>query len=92
MPSFFCSIGWWAPLSSVAGQSVLVANHVADPDLKKFYAAIAKSEKRHWHLFAQLAKLCNHLPVDSRFCELAVLENALVEELPQGGPSLISCQ
>ena len=66
-----------------AERFALVANHVTDSDLKKFYAAIAKSEKRHWHLFIQLARnLCNHLPVDSRFCELAELENALIEELP----------
>ena len=66
-----------------AERFALVANHVADSDLKKFYAAIAKSEERHWHLFSQLARdLCSHLPVDSRFCELAELENTLVKELP----------
>ena len=66
-----------------AERFALVAEHVADPELQKFYTAIAKSEERHWHLFVQLARdLCGNLPVDCRFCELADLENALVAELP----------
>lgn len=66
-----------------AERFALIAKHVADPELQKFYAAIAKSEERHWHLFVQLATdLCGHLPVNCRFCELADLENALVADLP----------
>jgi tRNA-(ms[2]io[6]A)-hydroxylase len=61
----------------------LVAKHIDDAELRKFYHAIAKSEARHWHLFVTLSRnLCPHLPVDARFCELAELENALVAELP----------
>jgi tRNA-(ms[2]io[6]A)-hydroxylase len=61
----------------------LIAKHIDDAELQKFYHAIAKSEARHWHLFVTLARnLCPHLPVDARFCELAELENALVAELP----------
>lgn len=61
----------------------LVAAHVKDPELQKFYQAITKSEARHWHLFVGLARqLCSHLPVDERCCELAKLENAIVAELP----------
>jgi tRNA-(ms[2]io[6]A)-hydroxylase len=66
-----------------AERFALIAKHVADPELQKFYAAIAKSEERHWHLFVQLATdLCGHLSVNCRFCELADLENALVADLP----------
>ena len=61
----------------------LVAKHVDDAELQKFYHALAKSEARHWHLFVELARdLCPQLPVDARFCELAETENALIAELP----------
>lgn len=61
----------------------IVAQHVSDPELRKFYTAIAKSEERHWQLFINLAKdLCSHLPVSERFCELANFENSLIVELP----------
>jgi tRNA-(ms[2]io[6]A)-hydroxylase len=61
----------------------LVAAHVQDPKLAKFYHAIAKSEARHWQLFLRLARdLCPNLDVDKRFCELAQQENDLVASLP----------
>ena len=61
----------------------LVAKHIEDLELRKFYHALSKSEARHWHLYVALARdLCAHLPVDTRFCELAEIENTLVTELP----------
>lgn len=61
----------------------LVAAHIEDLELRKFYRAIAKSEARHWHLFVELAhSQCAHLAVNQRFCELAEQENALIAELP----------
>jgi tRNA-(ms[2]io[6]A)-hydroxylase len=66
-----------------AERFALIAAHVEDPKLARFYGAIAKSEARHWQLFLRLARdLCSHLEVDRRFCELAEQENDLVATLP----------
>jgi tRNA-(ms[2]io[6]A)-hydroxylase len=61
----------------------LIAEHITDPAMKKFYAAITASEERHWQLFVQLA--WDHCAVDEiepRFNQLADYENNLVSTLP----------
>ena len=61
----------------------LIAEHITDPAMQKFYAAITASEERHWQLFVQLA--WDHCAVDEiepRFNQLADYENNLVSTLP----------
>jgi tRNA-(ms[2]io[6]A)-hydroxylase len=61
----------------------LIAQHIQEPTLKKFYSAITASEQRHWQLFVALAR--NYYPAEEikrRFNELAEYENALVKDLP----------
>jgi tRNA-(ms[2]io[6]A)-hydroxylase len=61
----------------------LLAHALEDPELKKFYAAIAASEERHWTLFIELAK--QHCPPDlvwPRFNALQQLETKLISSLP----------
>jgi tRNA-(ms[2]io[6]A)-hydroxylase len=61
----------------------LVAEHITDPALKKFYAAITASEERHWQLFVELAwQHCPAEEIQPRFNQLAEYENHLVSTLP----------
>ena len=61
----------------------LIAEHITDPSLKKFYAAITASEERHWQLFVELAWAhCAVDEIERRFNELADYENNLVRTLP----------
>ena len=61
----------------------LVADALQDPTLQKFYRAIAASEKRHWHLFIELAT--QHFAatkVIQRFNKLSAKEAAIIQTLP----------
>lgn len=66
-----------------AERFALVADHVDDLALQKFYASIAASEARHWTLFVELALAhCNAEEVWPRLHELAEAEASLIAELP----------
>ena len=66
-----------------AERFALVADHIADAGLGRFYRSIATSEERHWHLFVTLAlEHCAAQLVTPRLLELAELEAHLVQELP----------
>lgn len=61
----------------------LVADALQDPPLEKFYRAIAASEKRHWHLFVELAT--QHFAATTvihRFNQLSAKETAIIQTLP----------
>ena len=61
----------------------LIAEHITDPAMKKFYAAITASEERHWLLFVELAWAhCAIDEIEQRFNQLADYENELVSSLP----------
>ena len=66
-----------------AERFALVAEHIDDPTLQKFYASIAASEARHWTLFVELALAhCDADEVWPRLHELSAAEASLVAELP----------
>ena len=61
----------------------LIADHIEEPSLQKFYASIAASEARHWTLFVELALThCNAEAVWPRLAELCRAEAELIEQLP----------
>ncbi len=60
-----------------------IATGLNEPELRKFYGAITKSEEQHWHLFIDLA--LNHYAADtvwSRFRDLSEQENSIMTTLP----------
>jgi tRNA-(ms[2]io[6]A)-hydroxylase len=60
-----------------------IAEAVTDPQLTKFYQAIAASEDRHWTLFYNLAwSHCDPSKVAERFLQLSELEADLMLSLP----------
>ena len=61
----------------------LLATHLEAPDLKRFYAELAKAESRHAALFRELACLYDDpKAVDERLSELAAAEADIVADLP----------
>jgi tRNA-(ms[2]io[6]A)-hydroxylase len=61
----------------------LLAAHIVDPDLAKFYADITASETRHWTLFLDLAmQHCEAAQVAPRFAELTTIEGEIMLDLP----------
>jgi len=61
----------------------LLAEGLEDPELKKFYAALAQAEAGHHTLFVQLAE--DFAPTDvvqARLAELATFEAQVVASLP----------
>jgi tRNA-(ms[2]io[6]A)-hydroxylase len=61
----------------------LLATHLEAPDLKRFYADLAKAESRHAALFRELACLYDDSEaVDERLSELAAAEADIVRALP----------
>ena len=61
----------------------LLATHLEAPDLKRFYADLAKAESRHAALFRELACLYDDPgAVDERLSELAAAEADIVAALP----------
>jgi tRNA 2-(methylsulfanyl)-N6-isopentenyladenosine37 hydroxylase len=61
----------------------LLAEHLADPALRKFYAELAKSEDGHQSLFMRLAKTQGpERKVAARLEELLDSEGKLVKRLP----------
>ena len=61
----------------------LVAEHVQDIQLKKFYTAISKSEARHHQLFVDLAKqYFNETVIDARLNQLLDDEARITADLP----------
>ena len=61
----------------------LIAHHLEDTQLAKFYRHLAKSEARHWVLFVNLAS--GNYPeseIISRFNELSEIENDILSRLP----------
>lgn len=66
-----------------AERFALIATHLDDPDLKRFYADIAASEARHWGLFFDLAlQHCEGAPVQQRFAQLTAIEGEIMLGLP----------
>jgi tRNA-(ms[2]io[6]A)-hydroxylase len=60
-----------------------IAQAVTDPQLTKFYQAIAASEARHWTLFYNLAwNHCDQPSVAERFVQLSELEADMMLSLP----------
>lgn len=60
-----------------------IADAVTDPQLQKFYQAIAASEARHWTLFYNLAwQHCDQNQITTRFAELAAAESEIMLSLP----------
>lgn len=61
----------------------LLATHLEAPDLKRFYADLARAESRHAALFRELACLYDDPEaVDDRLSELASAEAGIVAALP----------
>ena len=60
----------------------LLAEHLADPELKAFYGRLAASEKGHGSLFVRLAKQVAPEEAPTRLAELAAAEARLVATLP----------
>ncbi len=61
----------------------LVAKGIIEPELKRFYSAIARSESRHFNLFLNLAKIYfDDDEVEKRTDELLDFEAQLVSSLP----------
>ena len=61
----------------------LLAEHLADDELREFYAELVRSEAGHYALYLRLAHL--YFPrevVDTRFDELIALESRVLAELP----------
>ncbi len=61
----------------------LIAKAVKDPDLQRFYQAIARSESRHYALFIDLAyRYFDRETVDSRWQEFLSMEAEILSALP----------
>ena len=61
----------------------LVGDSIADPELGKFYSAIAKSEAKHQDLFVNLAhQYCPVEDTNKRLQELLEIEANIVADLP----------
>lgn len=61
----------------------LLATHLQDPDLSRFYRDLAKAESRHSALFRDLASLYdNPAAVETRLADLATTESKIVADLP----------
>ena len=61
----------------------LLATHLEAPDLKQFYADLAKAESRHAALFRELACFYDDPEaVENRLYELATAEARIVADLP----------
>lgn len=61
----------------------LLATHLTEPAMQKFYAAIAASERRHWQLFVQLAlEEFDAARVIERLQQLIHREAALIAAAP----------
>ena len=61
----------------------LIAHHLEDTQLANFYRNLAKSERRHWVLFVNLAS--GNYPknqIVSRFNELSEIESDILSRLP----------
>jgi tRNA-(ms[2]io[6]A)-hydroxylase len=66
-----------------AERFALVCDALEDPTLKSFYRAIAASEKRHWHLFLELAgEQFDTATIVERFNTLTAEEADIVATLP----------
>ena len=66
-----------------AERFALVAQGLTEPNIKKFYQSIARSEQRHYLLFLELAR--QYLPnetIDRRWNELLDIEADIVKSLP----------
>ena len=60
-----------------------LANSGTEPELARFYSAIAQSESRHWTLFLKLAlNHCNSEEVWPRFNDISDREAEIVGSLP----------
>lgn len=61
----------------------IVAAHIRDPALARFYRSITASEERHWELFVRLAQQhCAAREVLPRLIELTEIEAGIMNELP----------
>ena len=60
----------------------LLADHLADPELKSFYARLADSEEGHGNLFLRLARRLAATGCEARLAALLASEAALIERLP----------
>jgi tRNA-(ms[2]io[6]A)-hydroxylase len=60
----------------------LLADHLADPDLRTFYARLAAAEAGHGNLFLRLARRVSPEGCDERLARLCREEAALVARLP----------
>ncbi len=66
-----------------AERFALIADKVEDTDLQSFYAALARSEASHHHLFVELAEVYfDSNEVTTRFEEWADIEKQVLEDLP----------
>ncbi len=66
-----------------AERFALVAQALEEPGIKQFYAAIARSEERHYETFLNLAYLYfPQIEVDERWQELLEIEANIVRSLP----------
>ena len=66
-----------------AERFALLADHLTDPALRRFYRSIARSEARHWQLFTELAE--HYFPqadLAPRLAELCAIEADIVDRLP----------
>jgi tRNA-(ms[2]io[6]A)-hydroxylase len=61
----------------------LIAKAIKDPELQRFYQAIARSESRHYALFIDLAYLYfDRATVDARWQEFLSMEAEILSALP----------
>jgi len=61
----------------------IVAAHICEPALARFYRSITASEERHWELFVRLAeKHCDARGVLPRLIELTETEAGIMNNLP----------
>jgi tRNA-(ms[2]io[6]A)-hydroxylase len=64
----------------------LLAAHVSQPDLRRFYASLVASEEGHYRAFLDLAKLLpeGRESVDERWDELLDVEASTIASMPAG--------
>ncbi len=66
----------------------LLAQHIAEEDLRQFYSSLVESEAQHRTLFVRLARTyADRRTVDARLEELNVLEGNIIESL-RGEPAM----
>ena len=61
----------------------IVAEHLQDPELQRFYRSITASEDRHWQLFVRLAEQhCPQQDIAGRLAQLAAAEAEIMLAQP----------